>query len=370
MRVLITGGGTAGHIMPAVEVAKALKAKVPDAEFLWVGSTTGMEKDLVPKYGFEFTSVSTGKVRRYFSFKNISDMAKIPGGILQAGNVISRFKPQVVFSKGGFVSIPAVIAAWMQNIPVLAHESDIVPGLANTRLAWYATKIALSFPDRNHYFDEKKTFVSGIPVRQDIYHGKRERALEICKFKEDRPIIVVTGGSQGSVRVNEAVLEILPQLLTKFNVIHIAGDLNYGELEERTKNFVEEGSYRLFGFVGDEMPHFLAAAEMVIARAGATSTFELIALKKKMLLIPLAESANNHQHENAQYFAEAGVAKVLLEKNLEPHILYKNVMELLYDVKEEDIAAACEELVHEDAAAVMADWLIKLSYYGKNRLES
>lgn len=369
MRIVITGGGSAGHIVPAVQVINELKQRDPNLELLWIGSGVGMEKDLVPKYGIEFHAVATGKIRRYFSFKNLSDLIKIPFGVLQAGKILAQFRPQVVFSKGGFASIPTVIAAWMQNIPVLVHESDIVPGLANKRLAWFATKVALSFPDQHDYFEPGKTFVSGFPVRKDIFSGDKQRALNFCKFTQEKPLLLITGGGQGSVRVNEAILPIIPQLTQKFNIVHQCGQFQYEALKPQVEPYVQEGSYRLYPYIHEEMADILKAADVVVSRAGS-SIFELAALHKRMILIPLEESANNHQHENAVYFSEAGLAKVLVEKNLEPHILYKNVLDLFYGVKEEDVARAASKVIKEDAALEIAGWLMRLAHYGKNKLES
>lgn len=368
MRVVITGGGSAGHIVPAVQVINALKEKDPNLELLWIGSRIGMEKDLVPKYGIQFQAVLTGKIRRYFSFSNITDFLRIPFGVIQAGKILASFKPQVVFSKGGFASIPTVIAAWMQNIPILSHESDIVPGLANKKLAWFTTKIALSFPDRRNYFEKDKTFVSGFPIRQDIFNGDKERAIRFCNFTNpNQPILFITAGGQGSVRINNAIVPILPELVQKFNIVHQCGQFQYEELLPQVQQYVDQGVYKIFPYIHNEMPDILKAADVIVSRAGST-IFELAALHKRMLLIPLEESANNHQHENAVFFAEAGLAKVLVEKNLEPHILYKNVLDIFYELKEEDIEAASQKVIHPNAAADMAEWLLKLSHYGKNKV--
>ncbi len=180
--------------------------------------------------------------------------------------------------------------------------------------------------------------------------------------------MLITGGGQGSVRINEAVLPILPQLLEKFNVVHQCGQLNFEELKPQVEQFVQEGSYRVYPYIHEQMPDILKASDIVVSRAGS-SIFELAALHKRMLLIPLEESANNHQHENAVYFSEAGLAKVLVERNLEPHILYKNILDIFYEVKEDDVARAAESVIHENAASDMADWIVKLSHYGKNKIE-
>jgi UDP-N-acetylglucosamine--N-acetylmuramyl-(pentapeptide) pyrophosphoryl-undecaprenol N-acetylglucosamine transferase len=368
MKVIITGGGTSGHVIPAIEVANAIRERDPNVEFLWIGSHVGMEKDLVPKFNIPFVAVSTGKIRRYFSLKNISDLIKIPFGILQAGRILANFKPQVVFSKGGFASIPTVIAAWMQNIPILTHESDIVPGLANKKLSWFTTKVALSFPDRRNYFDPSKAFVSGFPVRKDALNGDKQRALDMCNFADPaKPVLFITGGSQGAVRINNAILPIISELVKKFNIIHQCGSFQYEELKPQVEGFVNEGSYRIFPYIQNEMPDVLKAADVVVSRAGST-IFELAMLHKRMLLIPLEESANNHQHENAVYFSESGLARVLVEKNLKSHILYKNILDLFYQVDEEKISEAAQKVIHENAASDMADWVLKLSNYGKNKI--
>lgn len=367
MRIVITGGGTSGHVVPALQVADALKRKDPTVELLWIGSFHGKERELVNARGISFRAIPTGKLRRYFSLQNFTDALNVPKGILAAGRILKQFKPQVVFSKGGSVSFPASVAAWMQNIPLVTHESDIVPGLANERLAWFATHIALTFPDTKHRFPAEKTVVTGIPIRQDIFNGSKDRARATFGLTDEKPVLLIIPGSQGSVRINEAVAEILPQLLEKFQVIHVVGEASYAEYLERYKDIIAHQVYRVFGYIGSDLPDAYAIADVVLARGGS-SMFELAALGKRNLLVPLAESANNHQHENATYFHDLGISNVLLEKNLEPHLLYRNLVELMYNVDPAKVTEAARSVIFPNAASDIANMILGLVYYGKNKI--
>lgn len=367
MRILFTGGGTAGHILPALEVVKELQKE--NHEFLWIGSVNGMEKELVTRMGIPFQTVASGKLRRYFSFKNIGDMLRVPIGIFQAESRIRKFKPHVVFSKGGYVSFPVVVGAWMQNVPIVIHESDIVPGLANSQLSWFATRVALTFPDREKRFAADKTLLTGMPIRSEVVRGDRERGRTFAKIADEKPMLLIMGGSQGAKVLNDAVSLILPELLQKFAVVHLCGKHQYEELTEQHAEQITQGSYRLFAYVYDEMPDLLAASDVVVSRAGATSIFEIAALGKRNLLIPLSESANNHQQENAEYFQELGISRILLEKNLEPHILYENIMKLLFEVRESDIAESAKKIIQPDAAQKMVGMIKELANAGHWKLK-
>lgn len=368
MRILITGGGTAGHVLPALEVIKVLRTKDQSIEFLWIGSSEGMEKDLVADQGIAFESVPVGKFRRYFSFKNITDILKIPAGILAARKVIRRFKPQVVFSKGGYVSMPTVIAAWMLNVPIVIHESDIVAGLANQKLSWFVTRIALSFPDRGKNFPEEKTQFTGMPVRPEITNGSKETAMQTFGLTGDKPVLFVSGGSQGARVINNTLFEIIPLLLEKFQIIHVSGKKNFEDMKNKTSEYENQG-YHLYPYLSDEMAHAYAAADVIISRGGATSIFEIAAIGKRNLLIPLTESANNHQKENAEYFHSVGISELLTEENMTPHVLYERILGIYFDEDEAKVRESAKKMVSPNAAEDLANMVTELIYYGKYKVK-
>lgn len=362
LRIAIAGGGTGGHIMPVLEVIKEIRAQEPAVEFLWIGSTTGMEKDIVAKENIPFVGVPTGKWRRYFSLLNVSDLINVPIGILRASKVIRKFKPQVVFGKGGFVSVPGVVGGWMHNVPSVIHDSDFVPGVANRKLAFYATRIALTFPDVYRFFPVEKTVLTGRPINAKLFSGSAERARQFFKLDNTRPVLFVTGGSQGAQKINSMVVEALPYILEKFQVIHQCGEKNLAALQAAAEQYKDKG-YHLHGFLNDEMFDAYAVADIVVSRAGS-QILEIAAAGKRNLLIPLANAANNHQKANAEYFAEKGISRVLEEQNLEPHLFFDNLMELLYKYDAAEVARNARTVVIADAAERIAKTILSLKDAG------
>ncbi len=310
MKILLTGGGTGGHLIPLLGVVSELKKisaerKLEKPEFLLIAPASGFNKN-ISDAGIKIKIIKAGKLRRYFSLENIIDIFKIPIGAIQSLCYIRKFKPNVVFSKGGFASVPPVIAAWTLRIPIVTHESDIVPGLANKIIARFASKILISFSVTEKYFDKNKVVLTGNPIRSDIVQGSRENALKFFKLSPDLPTILIFGGSQGARKINEMALEILPELLKKYQVIHQCGIKNY----DKTKNIVSsfnlknQGRYRLYPYLNKEMKDAYAVADIVISRAGANSLAEIVSLKKLNILVPFSTAASNHQFKNAKFFVE------------------------------------------------------------------
>ena len=322
-RIVLTGGGTAGHVTPNIALLPILKEKGYDVHY--IGSYTGIERSLTGLYELPYYAVSSGKLRRYFDLKNVTDLFRIVKGLKDAVKILKRIKPNIVFSKGGFVVVPVVMAARLLNIPVVIHESDITPGLANKLAIPFAKTVCVSFPETLNFVPKEKGVLTGSPIRASLKEGKAETGLKICGFKEPaKPVIMVMGGSQGAVTINKNIFEILPRLLERFNIIHLCGKGNV--------KVEPEPGYVPFEYAQEEYPHMLAAADIVVSRAGANTIFELLALNKPNLLIPLSKAASRgDQILNAASLERQGFSKVLQEENIDD--LY-NALITLYEEKD------------------------------------
>jgi UDP-N-acetylglucosamine--N-acetylmuramyl-(pentapeptide) pyrophosphoryl-undecaprenol N-acetylglucosamine transferase len=310
-RILLTGGGTAGHVTPNVALIQKLREH--NFEIHYVGTRQGIEHGLITMENIPFHFVSAGKLRRYFDFKNITDIFRIGIGFLQSVFLIARLHPDVVFSKGGFVSCPVVWAAWLFGRPVIIHESDITPGLANRLSIPFAKKICFSFPETASHLTTDKGVHTGIPIRHSLFMGSADEGRRICGFKDDKPVIMIIGGSLGSQVVNGVIRESLSTLLHEFNICHICGKGNKTE---------DQKGYCQFEYVNAELAHLFAVADIVVSRSGATTLFELLALRKPALLIPLASNASRgDQILNAQSFERQGFSHVLRQENLSSETL-------------------------------------------------
>ena len=321
-KIIMTGGGTAGHVTPNLALVPKLKEK--GFEIKYIGSYEGIEKEIIGDANIPYYSISSGKLRRYFDMKNFSDPFKVMKGVYQASRILSKEKPDVIFSKGGFVAVPVVIAASMKKIPVVSHESDLTPGLANKLSAPFCNKLCVTFRESLNYIKDGKGVLTGTPIREEILKGNKQRALDICKFKNNKEIILVIGGSLGAKSINDEVRYHIKEILKSFNVIHICGK---GNLDKELENL--EG-YRQFEYVKEDLPHFLKAADFVISRAGANVIFELLALKKPTLLIPLSKKiSRGDQVLNANSFEKEGYSLVLDEDEMmEKHNLINKLNDL------------------------------------------
>ncbi len=320
-KILFTGGGTAGHVTPNIALFPKLRKK--NYDIYYIGSKDGIEKGLIENESIPYYGISSGKLRRYFDMKNFTDVFRVIKGVGQAVNIISKLKPDIIFSKGGFVGVPVAAAAKIKGIPLVCHESDITPGLANKLAAPFAKKICTSFPETLRYIPEKKGILTGSPVRADLFEGKREKGLEFVGFDGSKPIILIMGGSIGSVKINNAVRGIIDRLTEKFDIIHLCGK---GNIDMTLKN---HAGYRQYEFISEELKDIFAAVDIVCARAGSNSVFEYLYLKKPMLLIPLSkEASRGDQILNANSFKEKGFAEVLEEENLTDETLYDSVINI------------------------------------------
>lgn len=320
-KIVLTGGGTAGHVTPNIALLPALREAGFEPEY--IGSYDGIEKRLIEEFHVPYHGIATGKFRRYLDIKNITDPFKVIKGYTEASKLMKELKPDIVFSKGGFVSVPVVLAAKKHKIPVISHECDMTPGLANKIAKPAATKICCNFPETVELLPKDKAVLTGTPIRQELLQGNRMAGLDFCGFHSLKPVIMVVGGSTGSVHVNDAVRAILPKLLQEFQVVHLCGK---GKLNEGYKNM---NGYIQFEYVNKELRDVFAAADIVISRAGANAICELLALRKPNLLIPLsAKASRGDQILNAKSFVSQGYSLILEEEDMNNDSLYAKIKEL------------------------------------------
>ncbi len=308
-RIVLTGGGTAGHVTPCIALLPQLKQEGYDIQY--IGSYQGIERKLIEEYGIPYHGISSGKLRRYLDPKNFSDPFKVMKGYLEARKLLKMLKPDIVFSKGGFVTVPVVLAAKSNKIPVIVHESDITPGLANKLALPSASKICVNFPETLKYLPEGKAVLTGTPIRKELFSGNKLRGLDFCGFTANKPVLLIIGGSTGSRVINEIIRGMLPTLLRDYQVIHLCGK---GNLDERLN---DTSGYAQFEYIRAELSDLLAAADLVISRAGANVICELLALRKPNILIPLsAKASRGDQILNAESFERQGYSYLLKEEDL------------------------------------------------------
>lgn len=330
-RIVLTGGGTAGHITPNIALLPRLRALGADLHY--IGTMAGMESELISREGVPYYGIQAGKLRRYLDVKNLTDVGRIGAGFLQALGLLRRLRPDVVFSKGGFVSCPVVWAARLLRIPAVIHESDLTPGLANRLAMPFATRVCVAFPETLAHIAGGKGILTGLPVRDTILAGDAAAGRGLCGFAADRPVILVIGGSLGSQAINTAVRAALPALVRNFQVCHICGPDNLDAALDGTPD------YRQFGYVHEELPHLFALADLAVSRAGATTLFEFLALRKPHLLIPLSlRASRGDQILNARSFANRGFSSVLPEEELTDATLL-DCVQALYREREEYVRA-------------------------------
>lgn len=322
-KILLTGGGTAGHVTPNMALIPGLKEL--GYEIHYMGSYDGIEKKLIEEMGIPYTGISSGKLRRYLSAKNFSDPFRVLKGFREAKAFIKEYQPNIVFSKGGFVSVPVVFAAKRYKIPVIIHESDMTPGLANRLAIPKAVKICHNFPETANYLPKEKAVYTGSPIRAELLMGNKLAGLEMCGFTANKPVIMVIGGSLGAVAVNDAVRAALPALLADFQIVHLCGK---GKVDESLQNIQ---GYVQFEYIKSELKNLFAMSDLIISRAGANAICEILALKKPSILIPLSANASRgDQILNAASFSKQGFSEVIEEENLTDALLVETVKKV-YD---------------------------------------
>lgn len=322
-KIVLTGGGTAGHVTPNIALLPSLKEA--DYDVHYIGSYDGIEKRLIEDYEIPYYGISTGKFRRYFDLKNFTDPLRVLKGYAEARKILKQIRPDVVFSKGGFVSVPVVRAAHSLDIPCIIHESDMTPGLANKLCIPVAEKVCCNFPETLQLLPAQKAVLTGSPIRAELRQGNRIAALDLCGFTANKPVVMVIGGSLGAAAINKTVREALPKLLEDFQVIHICG-------KEKIDNLLlNVPGYKQFEYVKAELKDLFALADVVISRAGANAICELLALKKPNVLIPLsAKSSRGDQILNARSFESQGFSLVIDEDDLIDSILVEKVHEVYF----------------------------------------
>lgn len=373
MKILLTGGGTGGHFYPMIAVARALKKQAELENIakveLFFASDSPYDPSLLLGEGIRFLSMPSGKLRRYFSFKYISDFFKTAFGILISFWKIYSVMPDVVFSKGGYSGFPALFWARVFKIPTIIHESDSVPGIVNDWAAKWAARIAVSFPESIKYFEGRDIALTGNPVRSQIIGGNLREALEQFKLEENLPTLLILGGSQGAERINEAIISALPDLVKNYQLIHQTGKANFEDVSARTNIVLEKSEfksrYHVYPFLDEnDLRNASCASSLVISRAGASAIYEIAAWALPSIIIPIQESARNHQRQNAYAYARAGGCEVLEETNLSPHLLIAQVEKILNNPdKIKKMKEAAQAFSRLDAADRIAKEIIKLGVH-------
>lgn len=350
MKILLSGGGTMGPVSPLIAVYQKLQKQNPNIEFLFVGTKNGPEKGAVESYKIKFKAIASGKLRRYFSFKNFIDPFKIFWGFLQSLIILIKFKPNAILIAGGYVGVPISMAAAVLRIPVLVHQQDIVAGLANKIMANTAKAISVSFDVSVKDFFPEKTFLTGNPVREEIYYCDTKKSKEFLSLKSDLPTLLVLGGGTGAQFINELIKTSLAELLQFCQIVHITGK---GKALD-----VEAENYYQFEFLNNEMQEALCAADLVLSRAGLSTLSELVILAKPTILIPLP----GQQETNAGYFAKNNAVHVLGQEGLNNNMLTETVRDLIFNnAKKENLSRNIAKMMDTEGADKVAKLLLDIS---------
>lgn len=371
MKILFAGGGTGGHIFPIIAICREIR-KISHGKkinFFYLGPRDPFGEIFLSQEDITIKTILAGKIRRYLNlksfFQNLFDVFfKIPIGIFQSFLYVFFLAPDLIFSKGGFGSLPVVIAGWLLRTPVFLHESDSVPGIANRFLAKLSSKIFISFP-KTFYFPEDKMVLVGNPIRTELLKGEKKEAKDFLKIKGDKPVILILGGSQGAQRINDKIVEILPEILKKFELIHQCGEKNFKEVKSESRIMISrelEKYYHLFPILKEhELKRAYAVSDLIVSRAGSGTIFEIAAMGKPSILIPLPEAAQNHQLENAYKFNQKrGVAMVLEEENFTPHFFLEKLKYLFSHPQElENMSQEAKKFAKPEAAKIIANYLVK-----------
>ncbi|HEU5343036.1 MAG TPA: undecaprenyldiphospho-muramoylpentapeptide beta-N-acetylglucosaminyltransferase [Ktedonobacterales bacterium] len=370
MRILISGGGTGGHIYPALAVASELRDRY-GAELLYIGDENGLETRIVPDAGFRFVGISAGKLRRYLSLRTFSDLARVPVGMRQAYRVVRRFRPDAAFTSGGYVSVPAGMAARLARAPLVMHQQDVPPNLANRLLNPFATRVTISFAASQRYFPPDKTILIGNPVREEVLRAARldpMRARKGFGLKSALPIVLVTGGSQGARRLNQVVAATLPYLLQRCQVLHVSGELTYEATQAQAARALADTPdlrerYALFPYLKDSMPQALAACDIALCRSGAATLAELSIIGRPSVLVPLPPGfTGSPQAVNAAMFEQAGAAVTIRDRDLTPRRALELLEPLLGDANRRvQMSVAARKLGRPTAASDLADLVAGLA---------
>lgn len=343
-KIVFTGGGSAGHVTPNIAIIRELEQTKWDIHY--IGSYSGIEKELIEKLGLPYYGISSGKLRRYMSGKNVTDIFRVVKGCLEARKLLKKLKPTLVFSKGGFVTVPVIVAAASLKIPVYIHESDITPGLANKISQRFASKIFTSFKEATSFFPQQKTIHIGSPIRKDLLSGSRKKGLRHLEFTDRLPVLMIMGGSLGAKKINEVVRSSLDELMKSYQIVHLCGK---GQVDPSLQGFLR---YRQFEYVHDELADMLATTDFVITRGGSNAIFEFLALKIPMLIIPLTlQQSRGDQILNAESFTKSGFSLMIEEDELTATSLLEKLEEL--QEKQGDMKATMQSAMEDDALSIL-----------------
>lgn len=368
-RIVLTGGGSGGHLYPLVAVADYIRQSASPSEtveFLFMGPSGKIEEEVMQGYSIPMKYVTSGKLRRYFSPLNFLDFFKIPVGVIQAAWHLFRFMPDAVYAKGGYASVPVAIMAKIYRIPILIHESDALPGLANKFMGSLASKIAINFEKAHIYFPPSRTVVTGMPIKKDAVGGDAQKAREFLKMPYmQKPVILFLGGSQGAANINQEIVNNIKVLLSSYQIIHQTGTKHYDAICKLMKEKgieTRSGDYRPLAYIGSELKDLFALADVVVSRAGATFIAEIAANKKPSILIPLAGSANGHQRVNAYELAKAGATIVLEEDNFRRGMLLHNLHAIMTDDElRKSLSEHIAQFYNPAATSILATELVTLA---------
>lgn len=367
MRILFTGGGTGGHFFPIIAVAREIKRlaeekRILDIQLYYIGPDDFAGQELKDEEILSF-AVWSGKIRRYVSWKNALDTVKLSVGILHALWKLFVIMPDVIFSKGGYGAIPTLTAGRIFRIPIIIHDSDAIPGMVTQWSAKFAKRVAISYAYAGVFFPREKTALTGVPIRKRALGGNPDEARELLGIYSKDPTLFFIGGSQGAQKINNALLEILPDLLKKYEVVHQIGKANYNDVWLETRSIEEKtpkGKYHPIAFLTE--PQLRAAytiANLVVSRA-SSGIFEIAAAGKPSILIPIRKSAQNHQRENAYQYIKTGAAVIVEEDNLTPHLLLNEIEKLMGDRGQlQKMSENAQKFARVDAAELIADEILK-----------
>lgn len=354
IKVIFTGGGSSGHVTPSLPLISALQKKGID--IFYVGSKKGIERSIIKPLKIPYYAITVGKLHRYWTWKNLLTPFQLLAGIIQSFLICRKIKPDVIFSKGGFVALPVVIAAKLNGISAVIHESDLTPGLANRLCFPFAKLICITFPDTLKYFkNNSKVLLTGMPIRDALLQGNYERGLKFCGFVDKlKPILLIMGGGLGSNIINECIRRLINPLTEKFQVIHICGRNKSDPAFEGIKN------YKQFEYLQDELADVFAIADLIISRAGATAIYEILALKKPNILLPLSKKASRgDQIDNAKYFAQLGLSKVIYFEEFSDEKLLKTVSESYENL--DHLKTQLNRVKKPNATQIIIDALVNLT---------
>lgn len=370
MKIFLAGGGSGGHFYPIIAVAKALQDLSEEERLLAPEITLASDFNYDPStlqlYNIKFKKISAGKIRRYFSLLNIIDLFKTFIGTIKSIFVIYSNMPDVVFGKGGFASFPILLAARIFGIPIIIHESDSVPGKVNKWASKFAKKIAISFPEVAKYFPPKKTALTGLPIRKSILGSNKAEAIEVFGLEPNVPTILIVGGSQGAQKINDVVIDALNDLVKSYQIIHQCGKKNEKEVQGRTGVVLEnsplKNRYHLYPYLNDSLlRNASAVADLVISR-GSSSIHEIALWGLPSIVIPIKNSAQNHQNENAYNYSRLGAAEVIEEINLSPHVFLSEIQRIMQDKnRQETMRASAKKFAKPDAARKIAQEILNLA---------